>query len=127
MSGDQQQLLAIARSLMTAPKIVVIDEPSVGLAPIVVRDVLNAITELREKSNMTIFMPRSTASRLGVASVATWNAFIFVLCFATDSSVKTLPVGLAEFSNEFNPDWGAVMAASMVKWIELGTASHGGR
>lgn len=56
MSGGQQQLLAIARSLMTAPKIVVIDEPSVGLAPIVVRDVLNAITELREKSNMTILM-----------------------------------------------------------------------
>lgn len=49
-------MLAIARSLMTAPKIVVIDEPSVGLAPIVVRDVLNAITELREKGNLTILM-----------------------------------------------------------------------
>lgn len=56
MSGGQQQLLAIARSLMTAPKIVVIDEPSVGLAPIVVRDVLNAVTELRQKGNMTILM-----------------------------------------------------------------------
>ena len=56
MSGGQQQLLAIARSLMTAPKIMVIDEPSVGLAPIVVRDVLNAITHLRERSSMTILM-----------------------------------------------------------------------
>lgn len=56
MSGGQQQLLAIARSLMTLPKIVVIDEPSVGLAPIVVRDVLAAIEHLRAKSGMTILM-----------------------------------------------------------------------
>jgi multiple sugar transport system permease protein len=48
------------------------------------------------------------------AFVTTWNEFIFALCFATDSSVKTLPIGLAEFSTEFNTDWGAVMAASMV-------------
>ena len=56
MSGGQQQLLAIARALMTSPKIIVIDEPSVGLAPIVVRDVLDAICTLREKSGMTILM-----------------------------------------------------------------------
>ena len=40
------------------------------------------------------------------AFVTTWNEFIFALCFATDSSVKTLPIGLAEFSTEFNTDWG---------------------
>ncbi len=40
------------------------------------------------------------------AFVTTWNEFIFALCFATDSSVKTLPIGLAEVSTEFNTDWG---------------------
>ncbi len=51
--------------------------------------------------------------------VSTWNEFIFALCFATDSTVKTLPIGLAEFSTEFNTDWGAVMAASMVMTLPI--------
>jgi multiple sugar transport system permease protein len=53
------------------------------------------------------------------AFVTTWNEFIFALCFATDSSVKTLPIGLAEFSTEFNTDWGAVMAASVVMTMPI--------
>jgi len=53
------------------------------------------------------------------AFVTTWNEFIFALCFATDSSVKTLPIGLSEFSTEFNTDWGGVMAASMVMTIPI--------
>jgi multiple sugar transport system permease protein len=53
------------------------------------------------------------------AFITTWNEFIFALCFATDSSVKTLPIGLAEFSTEFNTDWGAVMAASMVMTVPI--------
>jgi multiple sugar transport system permease protein len=53
------------------------------------------------------------------AFVTTWNEFIFALCFATDTSVKTLPIGLAEFSTEFNTDWGAVMAASVVMTVPI--------
>jgi multiple sugar transport system permease protein len=53
------------------------------------------------------------------AFITTWNEFIFALCFATDSSVKTLPIGLAEFSTEFNTDWGAVMAASTVMTVPI--------
>ena len=53
------------------------------------------------------------------AFVTTWNEFIFALCFATDSMVKTLPIGLAEFSTEFNTDWGGVMAASMVMTLPV--------
>ncbi|HVW92770.1 MAG TPA: carbohydrate ABC transporter permease [Devosia sp.] len=53
------------------------------------------------------------------AFVTTWNEFIFALCFATDSSVKTLPIGLAEFSTEFNTDWGGVMAASLVMTVPI--------
>ena len=58
-------------------------------------------------------------SVLVYAFVTTWNEFIFALCFATDSSVKTLPIGLAEFSTEFNTDWGAVMAASVVMTLPI--------
>jgi multiple sugar transport system permease protein/raffinose/stachyose/melibiose transport system permease protein len=53
------------------------------------------------------------------AFVTTWNEFIFALCFATDSTVKTLPIGLAEFSTEFNTDWGGVMAASLVMTLPV--------
>jgi ABC-type glycerol-3-phosphate transport system permease component len=53
------------------------------------------------------------------AFVTTWNEFIFALCFATDASVKTLPIGIAEFSTEFNTDTGAVMAASMVMTLPI--------
>lgn len=53
------------------------------------------------------------------AFVTTWNEFIFALCFAQDASVKTLPIGLAEFSTEFNTDWGAVMAASMIMTVPI--------
>jgi ABC-type glycerol-3-phosphate transport system permease component len=51
--------------------------------------------------------------------ITAWNEFIFALCFALDSRVRTLPIGLAEFSTEFNTDWGAVMAASMVMTIPV--------
>jgi ABC-type glycerol-3-phosphate transport system permease component len=47
------------------------------------------------------------------AFVTTWNEFIFALVFAQDFRVKTLPIGIAEFSTEFDTDWGAVMAASV--------------
>jgi multiple sugar transport system permease protein len=53
------------------------------------------------------------------AFVTTWNEFIFALCFASDSRVKTLPIGLAEFSTELNTDWGAVMAASVVMTLPI--------
>ena len=53
------------------------------------------------------------------AFVTTWNEFIFALCFATDSRVKTLPIGIAEFSTEFNTDWGAVMAASVIMTLPI--------
>jgi ABC-type glycerol-3-phosphate transport system permease component len=53
------------------------------------------------------------------AFVTTWNEFIFALCFATDSSVRTLPIGLAEFATEFDTDWGAVMAASVVMTLPI--------
>jgi multiple sugar transport system permease protein/raffinose/stachyose/melibiose transport system permease protein len=51
--------------------------------------------------------------------VTCWNEYVFALVFAQDASVKTLPIGLQEFSTEFNTDWGGVMAASMVMTIPV--------
>jgi multiple sugar transport system permease protein/raffinose/stachyose/melibiose transport system permease protein len=51
--------------------------------------------------------------------VTCWNEYIFALVFAQDQTVKTLPIGLTEFSTEFNTDWGGVMAASMVMTVPV--------
>jgi len=56
MSGGEQQMLALARALMTAPKILLIDEPSVGLAPVIVREVIQKIGELKKERQITVLM-----------------------------------------------------------------------
>ena len=56
LSGGQQQMLAIARALMTSPDMIIIDEPSVGLAPIVVDQVIASIRKLLELRKLTILM-----------------------------------------------------------------------
>ena len=56
MSGGEQQMLALARALMSTPKILVVDEPSLGLAPILVNRVIAKIRELKEKYQLTVLM-----------------------------------------------------------------------
>ena len=56
MSGGEQQMLALGRALMSAPRILLIDEPSVGLAPVLVSRTIDKIRELKERYNLTVLM-----------------------------------------------------------------------
>jgi branched-chain amino acid transport system ATP-binding protein len=56
MSGGEQQMLALGRAVMLAPKILLVDEPSVGLAPILVSRTIDAIAEMKRRYNLTVLM-----------------------------------------------------------------------
>ncbi len=56
MSGGQQQMLAIARAIMSAPKVLLVDEPSVGLSPMLVKQTIDIIHDLRQRFGLTVLM-----------------------------------------------------------------------
>jgi len=56
LSGGEQQMLALGRALMLAPKILLVDEPSLGLAPILVAHTIEAIAELKARYELTVLM-----------------------------------------------------------------------
>jgi branched-chain amino acid transport system ATP-binding protein len=61
LSGGEQQMLAIARGLMASPKVLVLDEPSVGLAPLVVTEIFRALARLRDEQNLAIVLVEQNA------------------------------------------------------------------
>ncbi len=67
LSGGEQQMLAIARALMARPKLVMMDEPSMGLAPLIVRDIFEIIRKLRAEGNTVLLVEQNAKAALRIA------------------------------------------------------------
>ncbi|MDA3970013.1 MAG: ABC transporter ATP-binding protein [Desulfobulbaceae bacterium] len=67
LSGGEQQMLAMGRALMGGPKLIMMDEPSTGLAPLIVKDIFQIIIKLREAGNTVLLIEQNAKAALGIA------------------------------------------------------------
>jgi branched-chain amino acid transport system ATP-binding protein len=70
LSGGEQQMLALARALMGRPRLLMLDEPSLGLAPLIVREIFRIVRELNEKEGLTVLVVEQDA-RIALESAST--------------------------------------------------------
>jgi branched-chain amino acid transport system ATP-binding protein len=67
LSGGEQQMLAMGRALMTDPRLLMMDEPSMGLAPLVVRDIFRAVSRLRREGRTVLLVEQNARAALRIA------------------------------------------------------------
>jgi branched-chain amino acid transport system ATP-binding protein len=67
LSGGEQQMLAMGRALMSRPRLVMMDEPSTGLAPLVVRDIFQVIVRLRDEGNTVLLVEQNAKAALSIS------------------------------------------------------------
>ncbi len=70
LSGGEQQMLAIARALMSSPKVLLLDEPSLGLAPLIVQDIMRIVKEIKKEGTTVVIVEQNAAQTLKIADYA---------------------------------------------------------
>ena len=73
LSGGEQQMLAIGRALMSAPRVLLLDEPSLGLSPMIMQEVLSVIRQLRDQGITIVLVEQNVHSALAVTN----RAYVF--------------------------------------------------
>ena len=67
LSGGEQQMLAMGRALMAKPSLIMMDEPSTGLAPLIVKSIFKVVLQLREEGNTVLLVEQNAKAALGIA------------------------------------------------------------
>ena len=70
LSGGEQQMLAIGRALMGSPKLLILDEPSLGLAPLLIKDIFNTLLKIKEEGTTILIVEQNALATLKIADYA---------------------------------------------------------
>ena len=70
LSGGEQQMLAIGRALMGSPKLLILDEPSLGLAPLLIKDIFNTLVKIKEEGTTILIVEQNALTTLKIADYA---------------------------------------------------------